>query len=99
MAVSEVRIGLRVKVFQDIEEDGEEFRKFVGLGTIVGEKPLYLVDDEGNVFAEVSTPIIKLDDGRELLGLECWWIAKEDADKVEEELFGQPILGERDGRE
>lgn len=92
--MTKARIGLRVKVFVDEEEDGETYRKFIGLGTIVGEKPLYLVDNEGKIYAEVSTPIIRLDNGRELLGLECWWIDVETADKVEKELFGEPVFGE-----
>ena len=81
-------IGLRVKVFVDTEE-GE--RKYIGLGTIVGEEVIYVVDKHGRVLEEGTTPKIKLDDGREILGLQCWWLPKDEADRAEKEIFGRVV--------
>ena len=59
-----VKKGMRVKVF-NIDN------QFIGLGTIIDVYPL--ICDNGEVLSE-NFPIIKLDSGDELTGLECWWI-------------------------
>jgi len=47
----------------------------LGLGTIIDV--VDLADDEtGEVFS-TDFPIIKLDDGRECTGLDCWWTPAE----------------------
>ena len=78
----------RVKVFVVTEEGA---LKFLGCGSIVGEESLRIVDKKGRKIAEVTTPKIKLDSGRVLLGIECWWIEENEANRAEIEEFGKVI--------
>ena len=78
----------RVKVFIVTEEGA---LKFLGCGSIVGEEHLQLIDKEGRKIMEITTPKIKLDSGKELLGVECWWIEEDEANRAEIKEFGEIV--------
>lgn len=57
--------GMRIHVFSP--RKNEDW----GLGTIVDV--VDLVDEDTGILFGSDFPIIKLDDGREMDGLDCWW--------------------------
>lgn len=61
--------GMKVKV---ISTEGE----FLGDGEIIKVEPL-VIEETGEVLTE-HYPTIRLADGRELEGLECWWFPCDD---------------------
>jgi hypothetical protein len=57
--------GMRIHVFSpDKTEDW-------GIGTIIDV--VDLVDEDTGILFGHDFPIIQLDDGREITGLDCWW--------------------------
>ena len=61
------KVGMKVFVFSPD-------KKFLGEGEIVKVEPLIL-EETGEVLTE-TYPTIRLKDGREFGGLECWWMPK-----------------------
>ena len=61
-------VGLKVRVLSpDLEEDW-------GVGEIIELTELYLETEDGEKIPLVDDyPIIKLQDGRIIGGIECWW--------------------------
>ena len=60
--------GMRIHAFSsDSSED-------LGLGTIIDVVDL-VDDDTGSVISE-NFPIIQLGSGKQITGLDCWWIAE-----------------------
>ena len=68
MAVKEQLIGLKVVVLSPNKSE------VLGDGEIVRLEKL-IIEETGEILSE-KHPVIRLKDGRELLGIECWWIPK-----------------------
>jgi len=65
MTAQKAEKGMRIHVFSsDSSED-------LGIGTIIDVVDL-VDDDTGSVISE-NFPIIQLDSGKEITGLDCWW--------------------------
>ena len=57
--------GMRIHAFSsDSSED-------LGLGTIIDV--VDLADEYTGIVFSANFPIIRLDDGKEITGLDCWW--------------------------
>lgn len=65
MTTTKAKQGMRIHVFSP--DETEDW----GLGTIIDV--VDLVDEDTGVLFGHDFPIIKLDDGREIDGLDCWW--------------------------
>jgi hypothetical protein len=78
------RIGLRVRAILAGSDDPNDIDQ---PGTIVRAEPLELDREIHDV------PVIRLDDGREWRGYECWWTADDRTAFPEHEATGHPRGG------
>jgi len=72
-------VGMKVHVFSPDKKD------YLGVGKIIRVENLDVEDEDGNIETlSTSYPIIKLEDGRELGGLDCWWgkVSDQDPNKI-----------------
>ena len=64
MTTTKAKKDMRIHVFSPDKED-------LGLGTVIDV--VDLVDDETGVVFSTDFPIIRLDSGQEITGLDCFW--------------------------
>lgn len=72
MTIAKAKVGMRVHVFS-----GDKSQE-LGFGVIESLDHIQFTDNNGNVLFESKTvPNIKLDNGNNILGCECWWVPEE----------------------
>ncbi|HEY8109025.1 MAG TPA: hypothetical protein VIF43_03385 [Patescibacteria group bacterium] len=71
----EIPVGSRVVVFRSVDHDEKRAEVF-GYGTYEGDFVMPAESQEDGVGD--PNPRIRLEDGREVWGIECWWGTEED---------------------